>query len=217
MTDLLAVRVSASSPLGRCARLCRWPALVTGIAVAWALTSWRLDAITTELGAVWLIREAFAIGAITAVFALDDPSRDLTESAVLARRWLVPFRLSVAASVVVFAALPPAILTGQLLRATTLWGLLLEATALLTLLAGCALTLQRRWNVDEPAQYTALGVMLLAMVDQLAAARWPLLVGPGPHWGNAHQRWGLLAAAAFGLCAWQLRDPASRPIRRPKR
>lgn len=195
-------------------RLCRWPALALGVTFAWALTWWPTADITTAVGAVWLIRSAVVVGVIAALFALDDPSRNVTEPAVGARRWLVPVRLVAASFVVALAAAPTVVATGHLVTSAVLWGLALEAAAMLSLLTGVALTLQRRLQVAEPAQYAALGVLLLAVADFITAGRWPLLVWPGPAWASAHGRWALVAAAGVALCAWQLRDPAARPILR---
>lgn len=191
-------------------RLCRWPALSVGIALAWAVTWWKVDDIADQLGATWLIRGVVVVGAVAAVFALDDPSCDVTESTVA--RWLIPARLTTAWAVVLAAGLPAGLLLADHLDASVAAGLALEALALLALLSSAALTLQRRWRLAEPAQYVVLGILLIAVVEQVLAGRWPLLAGPGPAWVDAHQRWALLLVAAAALCAWQLRDPESRRL-----
>jgi hypothetical protein len=196
-------------------RVCRWTVLAGGVTLTWALTWWRVGDITSEPTAVWLLRVVIVLGSLTAAFALDDPSRNVTESTVLARRQLVPARLAVASAVVVLAALPAALSTTHLLSRPVAWGLALEAVTVFGLLAAAALTLQRRGQLTEPAQYLVLVVPLLAMADPLTAGRWPLLVGPGPAWASAHGRWAVVATVAIAVCVWQLRDPASRsPLRR---
>lgn len=191
-------------------RLCRWPVLASGLVAAWALTWWRVGEVATELQGVWLVRTVAAAACVVAVFALDDPSRDVTEPAVGTRRLLMPGRLLVAICVTVVALLPAMITVAAELTAVTLWGLVLEAATVLALLTAASLALQRRWGLPEPAQYLVLGVVLLAVYDQLTAGRWPLLAGPGLQWADAHLRWAALAAIAVVVLVRQLRDPAAR-------
>ncbi len=191
-------------------RLCRWPLLAGGALLAWALTGWRAGDVTTEVGALWLLRFVVVVACLAAVFALDDPSRNMTEPLVATRRSLVSGRLAVAVGVVAVATLPAALAVGERLSGAVAWGLVLEAFGVLALLCGLSLVLQRRWRITEPAQYLALAVLLIGVADQMTAGRWPLLAGPGEQWADAHVRWAVLAAVAVAVVGWQLRDPASR-------
>lgn len=220
MTDLLLAseRMTPPSLLGYLPRLCRWPVLAGGAALAWALTWWRAGDVIDEVGATWLMRFVIVVGCLSAAFTLDDPSRNMTEPLVRTRRSLVVGRLAVAAGVVAAGTLPAALVVGGRLSGAVAWGLVLEAGGVLALLVGLSLTLQRRWQITEPAQYLVLGVLLIGVADQLTAGRWPLLVGPGEQWADAHVRWAVLSAAALAVVGWQLRDPASpAPIRSRRR
>ena len=80
--------------------------------------------------------------------------------------------------------------------------------------SGAALLLQRQFGISEPAQFVVLSVVGLFLVAQMMGARWPMLVGPGPEWAEAHWRWAAVLLVAGSVGAWQLRDPASRPLKR---
>ena len=194
-------------------RLCRWQVLALAIVAAWVLTAWRVGGVTNELQAVWLVRLVVVVGSIGAMFAWDDPSRHVTESAIGAQGSLVAGRLVALIASVLLAATPAVALVGGELAGRTTVGIAAEAVALVALLSAVALTLQRGWRILEPAQYVVLTVLLIAIADQATAGRWPLLVGPGQGWEGAHQRWTLLAAVSLVVCAWQLRDPASPRLR----
>ncbi|MFL6178254.1 MAG: hypothetical protein ACJ74E_00195 [Actinomycetes bacterium] len=193
-------------------RLCRWRVLILAIVGSWALTGWRIGDIGTESEAVWLIRFVTAVGALGAMFALDDPSYDVTQSAVGARRYVMPIRLAVVGVATCCAGLPVLVMTADEVSAQTLWGLIIEAASLLALLTAVALTLQRRWRISEPGQFAVFGVLLLAASEQATAGRWTLLVTPGDGWADAQWRWLAIGAVALAVCLWQLRDPASRRL-----
>ena len=196
-------------------RLCRWPMLAAGILGAWLVVWWRAGEVTTPDGAVWLIRGAAAIAAVAVVFALDDPSVDSTRALPTARGVLMRLRLGVAITVTLVALVPAVAVSWDYLdSASTAWGVLLEVCALLALTTGVALLLQRQFRISEPAQFVVLAVVGLLMAAQMMGARWPMLVGPGPEWAEAHGRWLAVLLAAGSVAAWQLRDAASRPLKR---
>lgn len=203
-------RVPVRALLGYLPQLARWPALAAGVVVAWLLTWWRAEDVIDAVGAVWVCRLALAVGCAAAVFALDDPSRNVTEPLVGTRRRAMPARLAVAAVVLPVAAVPAAVVVREHLSASLVAGLAAEGFATLALLCALSLSMQRVWGIAEPAQYLPLTLLLVGVVEQLTAGRWPLLAGPGPQWDDAHWRWAVVALVASGAAAWQLRDPASR-------
>jgi len=97
---------------------------------------------------------------------------------------------------------------------STVLGVMLEVCVLVVLTASAALVLQRQFGISEPAQFMVLMVVGFAMAAQLLGQRWPLLVPPGPQWAAAHWRWAGVLVAGLLVLVWQLRDPASRPLRR---
>lgn len=124
-------------------------------------------------------------------------------------------RLGVAITVTLVALVPAVAMSWDHLdTAATAWGVLLEVGTLLALTTGMALLLQRQFRISEPAQFVVLAVVGLFMAVQMMGARWPMLVGPGPEWEEAHWRWTALFVATASVAAWQLRDPASRPLKR---
>jgi len=190
-------------------RLCRWPALAIGVALAWVLTWWRAGEVSTELEALWLMRVAAALVAVAATFALDDPSFDVTRACVGTRRLLMPARLGVVCLAVLLGPAPAAVVVGDRLSGAAWWGLMLEVASLTAVVCGFALLLQRRWRFFEPAQFMVFVVLLFGLYEQLTVGRWPLLAAPGQAWQGAHVRWLLVGAVGLALLATQLRDPAS--------
>jgi hypothetical protein len=195
-------------------RLCRWPALAIGVSLAWALTWWCAGDVTTELGALWLMRFVAAVVVVAAAFALDDPSFDVTHSCVGVRRVLMPARFGVVCVAVVAGLVPAGVVVGDLLTGDTWRGLLLEVVSLAAVVCGVALLLQRRWRFFEPAQFVVFVVLLLGVYEQLTVGKWPLLAAPGAAWDDAHVRWLVVCGVGVALVATQLRDPASGPWRR---
>ena len=93
-------------------------------------------------------------------------------------------------------------------------GVAFEVCVLLALTLSAALLMQRQFGISEPAQFVVLVVLGLidggaAVGPALAAAR-PSGTGVGR---GALALGGVLAAALL-VMAWQLRDPAARPLRR---
>lgn len=199
-------------------RLTRWLMLVAGIAAAWLVVWWRAGEVTTPEGAAWLVRSVAALAAVTVVFALDDPSVDTTRSLPAARGDLMRLRFGVGGVATLTALTPAVVFTWEFLntRATVL-GLALEVCVLLALTVSAALVMQRQFGISEPAQFVVLVVLGLFMVAQLLGQRWPLLVPPGPQWAEAHWRLTGVLVAGLLVAAWQLRDPASYPLRRSLR
>ena len=171
--------------------------------------------VTAADGAVWLVRSVVALGAVTVVFALDDPSIDMTRAPPAARGALMQVRFAVG-GVALVASVVPVVLTSwaHLNARSTLVGVALEVCVLLALTLSAALVMQRQFGISEPAQFVVLVVLGLMMAAQLLGQRWPLLVPPGPEWAEAHGRWAGVLAAALLVMAWQLRDAAARPLRR---
>lgn len=220
MTDTLAVsRVGVGlvqRELARyCLRLTRWPVLLAGVAGSWLVVWWRAGDVTTADGAVWLVRSVVALGAVTVVFALDDPSIDMTRALPASRGALMRVRFAVG-GVALVVSVVPAVLTSwaYLDTRSTLAGVALEVCVLPALTLSAALVMQRQFGISEPAQFVVLVVLGLTMVAQLLGQRWPLLVPPGPEWAEAHWRWAGVLAASLLVMAWQLRDTAARPLRR---
>ena len=194
-------------------RLVRWPALATGMALAWTLTWWRAGDVTNEVAAMWLVRFVLIIAISAAVFAVDDLSVEVTRADVGARRALMPMRLIVVAGAVAAGIAPVIVRVRGELAAATAGGLVAEAAGLTLVMVGAALALQRRWSLAEPAQYLGALILLVGMFEQVTVGRWTLLAGPGPVWEAAHWRWAAIAAAGLVLCVIQLRDPASPRLR----
>ena len=220
MTDTLAVPSVSVGRVQRelasyCLRLTRWPVLLAGVAGSWLVVWWRAGDVTTADGAVWLVRSVVALGAVTVVFALDDPSIDMTRALPATRRAVMRVRFAVG-GVALVVSVVPAVLTSwaYLDTSSTLAGVALEVCVLPALTLSAALVMQRQFGISEPAQFVILVVLGLMMAAQLLGQRWPLLVPPGPEWAEAHWRWAALLLIAGLVGGWQLRDPASRPLKR---
>lgn len=208
---------SASRPLAELVRVLpralRWQASLVGLLVVWLMTWWQNDLLDSSSGAIWLIRVCAVIMALAAVFVLDDASLRTTESMVLRRRSRVGVRLMVAAVLVTFGCLVPAALAAAEIRQAGLWlGICIEVAGIFAVAVAVALVMQQHFGVDEPAQFVVLGLFALFLTLQALGVRWPMLVGPGAEWSDAHIRWVVLLALASGVVAWHLRDPAARGL-----
>jgi len=220
MTDTVAAPLAGIGRVQRgltpyTPRLTRWPMLLAGIAGSWLVVWWRAGDVTTPDGAVWLMRSVSALAAVAVVFALDDPSIDTTRSLPASRGVLMRLRF-VMGAVALAVALAPATVVAlmHLDTGSTVLGVMLEVCVLVVLTASAALVLQRQFGISEPAQFMVLMVVGFAMAAQLLGQRWPLLVPPGPQWAAAHWRWAGVLVVGLLVLVWQLRDPASRPLRR---
>ena len=196
-------------------RLTRWQVLAVGIAGSWLVVWWRAADVTTPDAAAWLIRAVAALSAVTVAFAFDDPSVDMTRALPGARGVLMRIRFAVAGVAVVTTFVPAVVVKWEHLNAgSTALGLAVEVSALVVLTIAASLVMQRQFGVSEPAQFMVLVVLGLMMLAQMFGQRWPLLVPPGPQWAAAHWRWAGVLVVGLLVLVWQLRDPASRPLRR---
>ncbi len=94
-------------------------------------------------------------------------------------------------------------------------GVVVEMAAMFALACGTALTVRRTSDVCEPSAVVSVGVLVAAVAAVTLPPRLALLVGPGPLWRDAHERWVILLAIGVILLAYGLRDPAARaPWRR---
>lgn len=199
-------------------RLTRWQILAAGVAVSWLVVWWRAADVTGPDATAWLLRAVAALSAVTVVFAFDDPSVDMTRALPGARGALMRIRFGVAGVAVVTALAPAVVVKRQYLNAgSTVLGLAVEVCALVVLVIAASLVMQRQFGVSEPAQFMVLVVLGLMMAAQLLGQRWPLLVPPGQQWTEAHWRWAGVLVTGLLVLAWQLRDSASRPLRRSLR
>ncbi len=220
MSDTLpASRVHAGPTKGGLAqyalRLTRWPMLATGILGSWAVLWLGHADATTATAATWLLRASAAVVTVMVAFAFDDPSVDTTRALPSARGSLMRLRFSVGGATVVFALAPAVVTTWSYVdAASTVLGLLVEVLVLVVLTTSVTLGLQRQLGIREPAQFVILVVLVLLLAAQLLGQRWPLLVSPGPLWDEAHWRWAGALVGGLVLLGWQLRDPASTPLRR---
>jgi hypothetical protein len=185
-----------------------------GLAAVGAMTWWQNDLLDTADGAVWLIRVCALLMTLAAVFVLDDSSRRMTESMVMKRRLRTGVRLAGGTLLlVVGCALPAALAVGDLAQSKAWTGVVIEVAALAAVAAAASLTMQRRFEVDEPGQYVVLALVGLLLLLQAMSARWPMLVGPGPEWTKAHVRWAVVLVLGVVVVVWHLRDPAAPGLR----
>ncbi len=84
----------------------------------------------------------------------------------------------------------------------------MEFGALLALSLAAAAGLARWADAREPGVVAVPLTVGLILASFRLPERWALLVGPGPGWEAAHQRWGLLLAVALVVVAISLRDLA---------
>ncbi|WP_433046135.1 hypothetical protein [Dactylosporangium sp. CS-033363] len=68
----------------------------------------------------------------------------------------------------------------------------------------------RRFGVDQPGLVTSPALLASLLLAASLSAKAPMLVGPGPLWTDAHQRWSWLLGGAACVLVAGLRDPAAR-------
>lgn len=104
------------------------------------------------------------------------------------------------------AYLLPSALAGQR------WPLALGLTAELAAALGVVWTVAvwgRRRGIDHPGIVTT-PALLASLLLAASIARAPMLVGPGPQWTPAHERWSGVLVAAICVLLAGMRDPAAR-------
>ena len=187
----------------------RWqPAAVAALGTA-ALVAWKADDLADAGTGILVLRGVAALLALGAAFLLDDAAADVLASSPTSLAWRRASRLLAGALLV---GLP---WVGALLTATArndglpVLALCLEFGALLALGLGAAAGLARWADAGEPGLLAAplLAGLLLALLR--LPERWALVVGPGPAWDPAHQRWAALLAAAALVLVLCMRDPAA--------
>ena len=187
----------------------RWqPAAVAALGAA-GLLAWRADDLADPGSGILVLRGVAALLALGAVFLLDDAAADVLASSPTSLAWRRASRLLTGALLV---GLPWA---GALLTATArseglpVLALCLEFGALLALGLGAAAALARWADAVEPGLLAAPLLAGLLLVLLRLPERWALVVGPGPTWDPAHQRWAALLAAAAVVLVLCTRDPAA--------
>jgi hypothetical protein len=159
------------------------------------------------------MRGVALVRGLGAAFILDDASVTMTASAPLPTRIKTGWRCLLLVAVVVLGVVSAALVCAQRVPlAIAVGGLTAEVFAFVAVTAASALVLQRRWGIDEPGQFAGLGVVGTYLGAFILSSRWPMLVGPGPDWSEAHARWLVVGVVATVIAAIQLRDPASRGI-----
>lgn len=194
----------------------RWQPSLGAAGLAALLLAWKAGDLAEPGTGMMVLRGVAALLALGAAFLLDDAAADTLASSPTSLAWRRWSRLLVVA---VLAGVPWVLGVAWVdPRAPGLpvAGLTVEFAALLALALVSAAGIARWTDTREPGIVAAPLTLGLMLAVARLPERWALLVGPGPAWEDAHQRWTLLAVAAVGLLLWCGRDPARRPpVRRP--
>jgi fluoroquinolone transport system permease protein len=186
----------------------RWQPLAGAVVLSAGLLAWKAGDLDDSGTALMALRGVAALLALGAAFLLDDAAADTLACSPTSLAWRRSSYLLAAAALtgVPWAA---ALGTAQSLGADLpLAALTLEFCALLALALAAAAGLARWADTREPGVVAVpLTVGLILAVFRLPES-WALLVGPGPGWAAAHQRWALLLALALLVIAAALRDLA---------
>jgi len=193
-----------------------WPVGVSGLAVA-VIVGWQWSDLTQPTVRLSVVRVSVLFFVLGSVFLLDDASRVTTDSSAVTRRRRIGLRLVVMLATV---AVGTGIVFGVVLARGPMSGLApgfaLEVVGFTCLAAGIALVLQQRFGVDEPASFAGLGIVGLVLAVPMLAMRWPMIVGPGPLWHDAHVRWAGVLLVALAVVAYLTRDPAAGSLLRAR-
>ena len=186
----------------------RWQPSAGAVVLAAALVAWKAGDLQDPGTALMTLRGVAVLLVLGAAFLLDDAAADTLACSPTSLAWRrssyllgiatltgVPWALALGTAQSLGADLPVAALT-------------LEFGALLALALAAAAGLARWADAREP------GVLAVPLIVGLVLAlfrlpeRWALVVGPGPGWAAAHQRWALLLALGLLVVAASLRDLA---------
>ncbi|MDC2960587.1 ABC transporter [Streptomyces gilvifuscus] len=161
--------------------------------------------------ALTLLRAAALGHALALAFLLDDPARHTTATVPVRRPLRIALRLALVTPVTALWWTAVVLLVPSSVRPPT-GAVTLEAAATCALaLAGAALAV-RLADEPRPGPSVAAALLLTALLAVLLwPARWPLFASPGdPKWGEAHERWAWLLAAALLVLGACLPEPVRR-------
>jgi fluoroquinolone transport system permease protein len=203
------VRLRQCPPLLRPLRdALRWQPVVGAAALAAVLLVWKAGDLEEPGTALMVLRGVAVLLALGAAFLLDDAAADTLASSPTSLAWR---RTSYLLATAAFTGVPwaAALFTAQSLGAELpVAALTLEFGAVLGLALAAAAGLARWADAREPGVVAVPLTVGLVLASFRLPERWALMVGPGPAWEAAHQRWALVLAVALLVVAAATRDRA---------
>lgn len=193
----------------------RWQPSVGAAALAAMLLAWQFDDLGEPGSGILVLRGVAALLALGAVFLLDDAAAGVLASSPTSLAWRRSSRLVAGALLVGVPWAGALVVASGQTAVLPLRALSLEFAALLVVALGVAAALARWADADEPGLLAAPVVVGVILGLLRLPERWALVVGPGPAWDPAHQRWALLLGAAAIIALHCTRDPASAHPGRP--
>jgi fluoroquinolone transport system permease protein len=186
----------------------RWQPVVGATALAAVLLVWNAGDLDEAGTALMVLRGVAVLLALGAAFLLDDAAADTLACSPTSLAWR---RTSCLLATAALTGVPwaAALFTTQSLGTELpVAALTLEFGALLGLALAAAAGLARWADAREPGVVAVPLTVGLVLASFRLPERWALMVGPGPAWAAAHQRWALLLAAALLVVAAATRDRA---------
>lgn len=188
----------------------RWQPLVGAAALAAVLLVLKADDLGEQGTAVLVLRAVAALLAVGAAFLLDDGATDTLAASPSTLAWRRGHRLVMLVALAGVAWLLAVLAVRSQGADPPIAGLTLELAALLGLAIAVAAGITRWAHTAEPGPMAAPFVFGAILSATRLPERWAVVVGPGPAWEPAHQRWALLLAVSLVLLIACNRDPAHR-------
>ncbi len=190
----------------------RWQPLLGATVLVGLLLAVKADDLHQDGTSLMALRGVAALLALGAAFLLDDAAAvtlAASPTSLLWRRW---HRLLAAALVAVPWALAVLVVRSRGAELPVA-GLTLELVTLLALALAAAGGITRWTEVSEPGVLAAPLLVGIILANFRSPSGGHCSPGPARSGTRAHQRWGLLLAAALLVLAWCTRDPARRRSR----
>ncbi|MFD2094037.1 hypothetical protein [Blastococcus deserti] len=195
-------------------RAVRWQPSLGAAALAALLVGWKADDLAEPGTGTLVLRGVAVLLGLGAAFLLDDAAADTLASSPTSLAWRRSSRLVVAAALAGVPWVLAVVWVDTRAGSLPIAGLSIEFTAMLALALAAAAGIARWTDTREPGVLAAPVTSGLVLVIVRLPERWALLVGPGPMWAAAHQRWTLVLVTAVLLLLWCNRDPArTAPVR----
>jgi len=188
----------------------RWQPSAGAATIAAVLLAVKADDLDEAGTALMVLRGVAAVLALGVAFLLDDAATGILTASPTSLAWRRSHRVAIVAAFVGVPWILAVLFVLSHGADLPVAGLTLELVTLLAVALAAAAGIARRGDVAEPGVLAAPLTVGIVLGTTRLPERWALLVGPGPSWEPAHQRWALLLAAAVLVFLHCIRDAARR-------
>ncbi|MEP7054907.1 MAG: hypothetical protein ABI912_06635 [Actinomycetota bacterium] len=182
------------------------------VTVTAALLAWKHRPLQSEPSALWLVRGAALLLTVGALPILDDPAARQIAAVPLSLARRSAIRLTAIAGIVF---VPVSALAAW--SSVSVGDVLIETTAIVSIACSASMLFIKSWDLPEPSMIVSVAFLPLSLLLLRLPTPLALLVGPGPAWNPAHQRWSVVLCLGVWALSLALRDPAATMFLLPTR